>query len=101
VAGQTEVARMRLALRWGVGRRKNRCRLIKLAGMNTRAIIIPIATGLLGFCLGTLTGPIDLRSRGSLERENAALREERRLLNQLVETYKREQAEVRAVLEGK
>jgi hypothetical protein len=44
--------------------------LIILAGMNTRSIVIPIATGLLGFCLGTLTGPIDLRSRGSLEREN-------------------------------
>jgi hypothetical protein len=67
--------------------------------MNTRAIAIPIATGLLGFCLGTLTGPIDLRSRGSLERENAALREQMRLMRQLVETYKREQAEVRAVLE--
>jgi hypothetical protein len=64
-----------------------------------RSIIIPIATGLLGFIAGILCQPLGVLPRGSFERENAALREQVRILNQLVLTYKQEQSEVRAVLE--
>jgi len=49
-----------------------------------RQIIIPIATDLLGFCLGTLSGPIYLRSQGSLQRENAALRKEIEIQKRLI-----------------
>ena len=69
--------------------------------ITSRHIVPAIAAGLLGFLLGTLTGPIDLRPQGPLQRENAALREQVRLLTTLVDTYKAEQRAVRAVLEGK
>ena len=69
--------------------------------MSTRAIIAAIAAGLLGFLLGSLIGPLDLRLIASLRRENAALREQVRLYEKLLESYKREEPAVQNVLDSK
>jgi hypothetical protein len=44
---------------------------------------------------------VSLWPRRSVERENAALREEVKIYEQMIETYKAEQAEIKEVLKAK
>ena len=62
----------------------------------TRSIALALAAGVLGFLLGALTGALQRVPVDAVQRENAALREQVRLYEQLIENYKKEQAELRS-----
>jgi hypothetical protein len=61
--------------------------------MTTRSLVFALAAGALGFLLGTLTGALQLVPVGPLQRENAALREQVRLYEQLIDNYRKERTE--------
>jgi len=74
---------------------------ILAAIISTRGIVLATVSGLLGFLNGSAFAPVSHWPRMSLERENAALRQELKLHKQMVETYRAEHAEITEMLKGK
>jgi hypothetical protein len=66
--------------------------------MQTRPSIIAIIAFPLGLLVGSTLAPVNIWPHLSVERENTRLREENRLLTEMVTALKTERGEVRKVL---